>query len=59
MATMSMVRLAVVLVGLYLVIEGVGSIFSFADQDPLFQVGRIVRVMIGFFLIAVVQGRMN
>jgi hypothetical protein len=45
--------------GFYLTIEGIGSLFFFADQEMIFQVGRVIRIVIGFFLIAVIAPKME
>ena len=38
--------------GLFLVAEGVSSYAAFKDQNALFQLGRLTRVGIGFWLLA-------
>lgn len=48
---MSPVRIVISLIGLYLIIEGFGSFIIFADQNPIFDAGRILRVVFGIFLI--------
>ncbi len=37
--------------GFYLVIEGIGSLFFFADQELIYQSGRVIRIIIGLFLV--------
>jgi len=48
-----------ILVGLYLIIEGIGSYILFDDQNDLFQLGRIFRVGAGFFLVFVVSRKLK
>jgi len=48
---MKPLRIAFVIIGLYLIFEGIASLIEFADQDPLFQAGRILRVFFGLFII--------
>jgi len=47
--------LATIVIGLYLIFEGIGSFVLFDDQNDLFQAGRIFRVIAGFFLVFVVS----
>ena len=47
--------LATIVIGLYLIFEGIGSFVIFDDQNDLFQAGRIFRVIAGFFLVFVVS----
>ncbi len=49
----------VLLAGFFLTIEGIGSLFFFADQDIIFQLGRVIRVVIGFFLIIVIAPKFD
>jgi hypothetical protein len=51
------VELVSIAVGLYLVLEAVGSIM-FLEGDPLFQMGRMIRIGIGAFLIYLGYSRM-
>jgi hypothetical protein len=45
--------------GLFLVVEGIGSLFFFADQELIFQAGRVTRIIIGFFLIGMILPKMD
>jgi len=56
---MSPIRFIVMISGFYLTIEGIGSLFFFADQDMIFQIGRVIRVAIGFFLIIVIAPKLK
>jgi hypothetical protein len=47
--------IATIIIGLYLIFEGIGSFVIFDDQNDLFQAGRIFRVLAGFFLVFVVS----
>ena len=49
---MNPIRFIVMISGFYLVIEGIGSLFFFADQELIYQSGRVIRIIIGTFLIA-------
>jgi len=44
-------RIALIAIGLYLIIEGIGSFIIFADQNNLFEAGRVLRVFFGIFII--------
>ena len=46
-------KLITILIGLYLIFEGIGSYVIFDDQNELFQAGRIFRVGAGVFLVLV------
>lgn len=37
--------------GLFLVAEGIGSFIAFADQNMVFQYGRLARIVIGIYLV--------
>ena len=39
------------LAGLFLITEGIGSFIVFADQNMIFQYGRLARIAIGFYLV--------
>lgn len=56
---MNPIRFIVMISGFYLVIEGIGSLFFFSDQELIFQAGRVTRIIIGFFLIALVAPKME
>jgi len=45
--------------GLYLILEGLGSLIVFSDQDPVFQAGRLLRVGIGVFMIGFIMTRLR
>lgn len=51
---MKPLRFFILIAGFYLTVEGIASLFAFADQDMLFQAGRIFRIAIGFVLIIVI-----
>lgn len=44
-------KLVTIIIGLYLIFEGIGSYIIFDDQNELFQAGRIFRVVAGVFLV--------
>lgn len=48
---MKHLQTAFIFIGIYLMFEGIASFITFADQDPLFQAGRILRVFFGAFII--------
>lgn len=52
-------KLATIIIGLYLIFEGIGSYVIFDDQNELFQAGRIFRVIAGVFLVFVVSRMMK
>lgn len=56
---MNPIRFIVMISGFYLVIEGIGSLFFFADQESIFQTGRLIRIIIGVFLIAFTAPKMD
>lgn len=43
----SLARLLVLFTGFYLIVEGLGSFFLL-EGDPMFQIGRLIRVALGF-----------
>jgi hypothetical protein len=47
----SPLQIALTVIGLYLIFEGIGSFILFADQDPLLEAGRVLRVFFGLFII--------
>ncbi len=51
-------KIITILIGLYLIFEGIGSFVLFDDQNELFQAGRIFRVIAGVFLVFVVSRKM-
>jgi len=52
-------KLVTIIIGLYLIFEGIGSYVIFDDQNELFQAGRIFRVIAGVFLVFVVSRMMK
>ena len=48
---MNLIKFIVMISGFYLVIEGIGSLFFFADQELIYQSGRVIRIIIGLFLV--------
>lgn len=48
-------KLATIIIGLYLIFEGIGSYIIFDDQNEIFQAGRIFRVIAGVFLVFIVS----
>lgn len=46
-------ELITLLLGLFLIVEAIGSFFLL-EHEPLFQFGRIIRVIIGFFFLYLV-----
>jgi len=42
-----------IILGIYLIAEAVGSFLFVADGNPLFQLGRVLRIIIGIFIILV------
>lgn len=48
-------QITTIIIGLYLIFEGIGSFVIFDDQNDFFQAGRIFRVIAGFFLVFVVS----
>ena len=51
---MKPLRFFILIAGFYLTVEGIASLFFFADQDILFQAGRVFRIIIGFVLIVAI-----
>lgn len=51
-------QIAVIIIGLYLILEGIGSFILFDEQNQLFQAGRIFRVVAGVFLVFFVARKM-
>ncbi len=56
---MNPIRFIIMISGFYLVIEGIGSLFFFSDQELIFQSGRVIRIIIGIFLIAFIAPKME
>lgn len=56
---MKPLRFFIIIAGFYLAIEGIASLFAFADQDILFQLGRVFRVVIGFVLIIAIAPKLE
>ncbi len=52
-------KLATIVIGIYLIFEGIGSYVIFDDQNEFFQAGRIFRVIAGVFLVFVVSRMMK
>jgi len=52
-------KLATIIIGLYLIFEGIGSYIIFDDQNEIFQAGRIFRVIAGVFLVFIVSRMMK
>lgn len=48
---MNKLQIAFTLIGLYLIIEGFGSFVLFAEQIPILEAGRILRIFFGIFII--------
>lgn len=44
-------RILFMIFGIFFIIEGIGSVLVSPLQIPLFQLGRIVRIVIGFYLV--------
>jgi len=59
MSNISKAKALTFIFGLYLILEGLGSLIAFSDQDPLFQAGRLLRVGIGVFMIGFIMTRIR